>query len=81
MNDESVVFGLSQKTPEQRKAAYWLCGLGVAIFWPVGTLIGAGVGKLLPAPGNHRSGCRLPCHSAGSGRPGIQKPHYADSCL
>jgi predicted branched-subunit amino acid permease len=27
MNDESVVFGLSQKTPEQRKAAYWLCGL------------------------------------------------------
>ena len=50
MNDESVVFGLSQKTPEQRKAAYWLCGLGVAIFWPVGTLIGAGVGKLLPAP-------------------------------
>ena len=30
MNDESVVFGLSQKTPEQRKAAYWLCGLVVA---------------------------------------------------
>lgn len=50
MNDESVVFGLSQKTPEQRKAAYWLCGLGVALFWPIGTLIGAGVGKLLPAP-------------------------------
>ena len=31
MNDESVVFGLSQKTPEQRRAAYWLCGLGVAL--------------------------------------------------
>ena len=46
MNDESVVFGLSQPTPEQRKAAYWLCGLGVAIVWP----LGAGVGKLLPAP-------------------------------
>jgi len=50
MNDESVVFGLSQKTPEQRKAAYWLCGLGVAIVWPLGTMLGAGVGKLLPAP-------------------------------
>ena len=50
MNDESVVFGLSQKTPEQRKAAYWLCGLGVAIVWPLGTLLGAMVGKLLPAP-------------------------------
>ncbi|MNV16918.1 AzlC protein [compost metagenome] len=50
MNDESVVFGLSQKTPEQRKAAYWLCGMGVAIIWPLGTLLGAMVGKLLPAP-------------------------------
>lgn len=28
MNDESVVFGLSQPTPAQRKAAYWLCGAG-----------------------------------------------------
>lgn len=50
MNDESVVFGLSQKTPEQRKAAYWLCGLGVAIIWPLGALLGALVGKILPAP-------------------------------
>ena len=50
MNDESVVFGLSQKTPEQRKAAYWLCGLGVAMIWPAGALLGAMVGKLLPDP-------------------------------
>jgi len=44
------VFGLSQSTPEQRKAAYWLCGLGVALLWPVGVLIGASVGTFLPAP-------------------------------
>ena len=50
MNDESVVFGLSQPTPEQRKAAFWLCGIGVALFWPLGTLFGAAVDKLLPAP-------------------------------
>ena len=50
MNDESVVFGLSQKTPAQRQAAYWLCGLGVAIIWPLGALLGAAVGKLLPDP-------------------------------
>lgn len=50
MNDESVVFGLSQPTHEQRKAAFWLCGAGVALFWPLGTLFGAAVGKLLPAP-------------------------------
>lgn len=50
MNDESVVFGLSQPTHEQRKAAFWLCGMGVALVWPLGTLFGAAVGKLLPAP-------------------------------
>ena len=48
MNDESVVFGLSQSTPKQRKDAYWLCGLGVAIVWPVGTMAGSVVGKQLP---------------------------------
>lgn len=48
MNDESVVFGLSQPTPEQRKAAYWLCGLGVAIIWPLSTLLGTFIGKLIP---------------------------------
>ncbi|PHM65808.1 branched-chain amino acid ABC transporter permease [Xenorhabdus stockiae] len=50
MNDESVVFGLSQSTPEQRKAAYWFCGIGVALFWPLGVLIGGTVGKFIPAP-------------------------------
>jgi len=50
MNDESVVFGLAQKTPEARRAAYWLCGIGVAIVWPLGTLLGTVVGGLLPAP-------------------------------
>ena len=48
MNDESVVFGLSQSTPAQRKAAYWLCGLGVATIWPLGALLGSAVGKLVP---------------------------------
>ncbi|MDR0218652.1 MAG: AzlC family ABC transporter permease [Enterobacteriaceae bacterium] len=50
MNDESVAFGMSQPTPEQRKAAYWLCGIGVALFWPLGTIIGSTVGKFIPAP-------------------------------
>lgn len=50
MNDESVVFGLAQKNHEQRKAAYWLCGLGVAILWPLGALVGSAIGTLLPSP-------------------------------
>lgn len=48
MNDESVVFGLSQTTHAQRKAAFWLCGLGVALVWPLGTVLGSVVGRLLP---------------------------------
>ncbi|MBC8954943.1 branched-chain amino acid ABC transporter permease [Xenorhabdus sp. PB62.4] len=50
MNDESVVFGMSQPTSEQRKAAYWLCGIGVVVFWPLGVVIGCVIGKFLPAP-------------------------------
>jgi len=48
MNDESVVFGLSQTTHPQRKPAFWLCGLGVALVWPLGTVLGSVVGRLLP---------------------------------
>ncbi|AFJ45209.1 AzlC family ABC transporter permease [Shimwellia blattae] len=49
MNDESVVFGLSQHTPAQRRAAYWLCGMGVAICWPLGAVLGSVAGRLLPS--------------------------------
>ena len=48
MNDESVVFGLSQPTPQQRKAAIWLCGIVVAVVWPLGAVLGSVMGKLLP---------------------------------
>lgn len=50
MNDESVVFGLSQATTQQRKSAFWLCGLGVALVWPLGAVLGSVIGKLLPDP-------------------------------
>ncbi len=50
MNDESVVFGLAKNRRNSVKPAYWLCGLGVAMIWPAGALLGAMVGKLLPDP-------------------------------
>lgn len=49
MNDESVAFGISQSTFAQRKAAYWLCGLGIALFWPLGVIVGELIGKVLPS--------------------------------
>lgn len=48
MNDESVVFGVSQKSPAKRRAAYWLCGMGIVVCWPLGVLIGGSVGKVIP---------------------------------
>ena len=52
MNDSSVVFGLSQLTHQMRIAAYWVCGIGVAIFWPLGTLLGGLLGNILPSSQN-----------------------------
>lgn len=48
MNDESVVFGISQPTHEKCKTAYWLCGVGIALFWPVSVIAGAFIGQFIP---------------------------------
>ena len=50
MNDESVGFGLSRPDKRQQRAAYWLCGTGIALCWPAGVLGGSLMGKLLPDP-------------------------------
>lgn len=40
MNDESVLFGLTQSDPEQQQATYWLCGIGIMFAWPLGVMAG-----------------------------------------
>jgi predicted branched-subunit amino acid permease len=45
MNDESVAFSIAQPTQERRRAAYWACGAGVLMSWP----LGAGCGALFAA--------------------------------
>jgi 4-azaleucine resistance transporter AzlC len=47
MNDESVVFALSQDGLARKRAAYWACGLGVLICWPAGAILGALIGSLI----------------------------------
>lgn len=44
MNDETVVFALAQKDTTRGRAAYWACGLGILVCWPVGATIGGLVG-------------------------------------
>ncbi|RZF54754.1 branched-chain amino acid ABC transporter permease [Acinetobacter halotolerans] len=48
MNDESVMFGLSQQSPQFKKWAYWMCGLGISVLWPIGVLIGYLLSKTIP---------------------------------
>jgi 4-azaleucine resistance transporter AzlC len=47
MNDETVVFAIAQDEPEHRRAAYWLCGLGILVCWPVGAALGALLGSVV----------------------------------
>ena len=47
MNDETVVFAISQKDPPRQRAAYWACGLGILICWPMGAFLGSLVGTVV----------------------------------
>lgn len=45
MIDESVAWALAQSTPARRRAAFWLCGTLLFVFWNVGVMLGALGGK------------------------------------
>jgi predicted branched-subunit amino acid permease len=51
MNDESVAFSIAQPTQERRRAAYWTCGAGVLMSWPLGAGCGALFAALVPNTG------------------------------
>ncbi len=48
MNDETVVLALAQHDLARKRAAYWACGLGILICWPVGTFFGGLIGSAVP---------------------------------
>ncbi|SFM91114.1 4-azaleucine resistance probable transporter AzlC [Izhakiella capsodis] len=50
MNDESVVVGLSQKSPRRARAAFWFCGIGIFLIWPLSVILGGIIGKIIPDP-------------------------------
>lgn len=47
MVDENVAFALAQNEPGRRRAAYWVCGIGLFLCWNLGTLLGAFGGTLV----------------------------------
>ncbi|PIJ51366.1 branched-chain amino acid ABC transporter permease [Erwinia sp. OLTSP20] len=50
MNDESVVVGLAQKSPRRARAAFWLCGMGIFLIWPLCVVLGGVIGQIIPDP-------------------------------
>lgn len=60
VNDETVALaaapagarpaGLPPRTLEQRRATYVVTGIGVAVGWPVGAVIGSTLGQVVPEP-------------------------------
>lgn len=45
MIDEVVAFALAQHDPARRRAAFFACGMGLWVFWSIGSLIGALLGQ------------------------------------
>lgn len=50
LTDESLSFALGDAPISHRRGAYWLCGLAIAISWPLGTLLGSIIGSSLTNP-------------------------------
>ncbi|MDO3649694.1 AzlC family ABC transporter permease [Nocardia mangyaensis] len=48
LNDESVAFAAAPGDQDRKRAAYWACGIGVALCWPLGAALGAALGSLVP---------------------------------
>ena len=47
MTDESVAFALAEDEPERRRAAFWVCGIGLFVVWNVAVVLGVVAGGLV----------------------------------
>ncbi|HEY0472683.1 MAG TPA: AzlC family ABC transporter permease [Kribbella sp.] len=45
--DENTAFTLGQDEYRRRRAAYWVCGIGIFVSWNIGVLIGAAAGSVI----------------------------------
>ena len=47
MTDETVAFALGQDDADRRRAAYWVCGVGIFLCWNAGVLAGGLAGSVI----------------------------------
>lgn len=50
INDETAVMAAAERDPRRARAAFFLCGLGVLISWPLGSMLGAAIGEVVASP-------------------------------
>lgn len=50
VNDESIAVAKAQNSPEQKRAAFWFCGIGILLCWPLGALLGTSLGQFVQRP-------------------------------
>ncbi|HEX6351913.1 AzlC family ABC transporter permease [Actinophytocola sp.] len=48
LNDETVVMAIGQEEMARKRAAYWACGLGILVVWPLGAALGGVIGTVVP---------------------------------
>lgn len=61
MIDESTAMATAQGNPIDARAAFWAAGLGVYVFWNLGTLAGALVGNGIGDPTRYGLDAAFPC--------------------
>ncbi|MEU1982813.1 AzlC family ABC transporter permease [Nocardia sp. NPDC019395] len=47
MNDETIAFAMAEKDATRGRTAYWACGLGVLVCWPIGATVGGVAGTVI----------------------------------
>ncbi len=50
VNDETVAVSTAQDVTSKRRAAFWLCGVGIALCWPMGAVLGSLLGGVVGDP-------------------------------
>ncbi|MGF6886055.1 4-azaleucine resistance transporter AzlC [Nocardia sp. GAS34] len=81
MNDESVALAMGESDPTRSRAAYWMCGLGVLLAWPLGALLGVGIGTAVPNPGKFGLDAIFPAILIALALPALRQPDTRRAAL
>jgi 4-azaleucine resistance transporter AzlC len=74
MVDETVAFSRARGTGERARAAYWVCGTLLFVFWNAGTVLGLLAGSAVPDPETFGIDAAFPAALLALLLPALRKP-------